>query len=481
VVCKNNTICNEKKDKKKTKGKRKNKTIGKQLTILLILLMLILFSYSTASFEHPLSSTSFIKGNANLSIFRFNIKNIHDSPTLPFRLWLSANLSWFKPKIFNYLLPPDGYNENASPYWDIPPIFPNESIEISFMVNERVGMPEKINVTTETIHRWDSNCSSLIPINNTYNFTFPKDTTVYYSKNINTSKAFLVYLEDYDVFAVFIVPPKSDIYLVSSDEKIIKSVVSSYVNFTSSQIKKSNINTKLIESAILDGKKSKQSSETDCLALTGMNKYPCVDRESCRYACMSVTVCSYVAQGWNFIDTLYSYNQTKSSVNSKIDVSLNKASIFSSTPSYNNALSLFEQLIELNRAETALMNHPIFTSYGFCSTPDFSLSLQIKAKNQLLDYMDTYCIYKEEGRIVNESLIAAAKLSSVITPKNMNKPVVYLSNTSIEANQSNTNNSTSEVEDTAGNHEIHWEFLVLFLGIIVMVILILIKMDRHPH
>ena len=403
----------QKQDKKQSKKKTKKPLT----TFFLFLLFFVSFFHSTNSLVHPLSSSS-LTSKDGVSTFRFEIRNIYNSSTTPFRVSISSNLSWFDTGLFDYSVQPDGYLKNNSPYWDLPPLFPNESMELSFTINKKVGRPDKIEVTTESIDTWSNGCNSLLPIENTsYSLAFPDNTTIYYSKTINTNKTFLVHLDYYNVFAVFVAKPQSSEVYLSSDVSIIKNVISSYVNLSASKVVAPKIDLRLFSRSIIKGNQSKNESEFDCLALTGMDRYPCSDRESCRYACKSVNVCSQVAQGWDFIDTIYDYNQTRTDVNSQIDKSFDDASSFISSPSYYNTKKALDSLIQLNTVETELIYHGMFTSYGFCSSPDFSLPSQIEVKRQLITYLDSYCVYGEEDRIVNESLTAASKLSSLINKK----------------------------------------------------------------
>jgi len=105
--------------------------------------------------EYPIDARAYIKSenNKNFTLIRLRMSNIYDSPTPPFRLHLEAKMSWFKPKLFSYALSPDGYTSGGWPYWDVPPLENNESMEISFIVNGSVGYANLIDVKTDALDK----------------------------------------------------------------------------------------------------------------------------------------------------------------------------------------------------------------------------------------------------------------------------------------------------------------------------------------
>jgi hypothetical protein len=170
----------------------------------------------------------------------------------------------------------------------------------------------------------------------------------------------------------------------------------------------------------------KAGPEKSCMIITGMDRFPCVDRPSCLYACFSVPVCSQIGQaGWSFMDTMLDYKRSIDYTNIVLDNATNSASIFGQSPSYATALQALADMSELNRAETKVIFHPLFTSYGFCQPAEYAMPGQIEAKRALLDYLDDNCLYGEETGIVNQSAHLASKLAAFENrplPKNATAP-----------------------------------------------------------
>ncbi len=433
-------------------------------------------------FKHPIFSSSYTKWTEGTSQFKFRIINSFDTQTLPFRLTLSSNLSWFDPHTFLYVLAPDGFDEKGNPYWNIPPLESNESVELTFIVYKRVGLPEEVNINATPIDRWSNNCS-INPLKNysDQNIITPLNSTIYYFLTANNSKLLLVHLNDYNTYAVLTAPLQStdpNDYVFDSDPSQISDVISSYISDSAINIPSLKTNTNYPVYAITEANQTKNSSEYECTHLTGMDRFPCTNRESCRYACYSVQVCADIGQGgWDFIDVIQSYNKTKTSVNSQIESSLNVTTAFANDPSYDSANAALSSMIELNRAETSLNNHPMFTSYGFCSIPDFSIPLEMEAKRQLLDYLDSKCIYGQKDILINESISASAKLSGLLirqkviiptSPKTI-VPIVNISNNN-QTNQENSCCVGSSCKDQIGKiFNLCWQWWgigILFLLIV---------------
>lgn len=451
----------------------------KIMTILFLGFVIFTTTCAAENLNYPLFSSSLTKGSDNITIYRFDILNQHSTPIKPFRLWLSSNFSWFDPWQLNYTLAPDGIDYNK-PYWDIPTIYPNESVEISFMVKRKVALSEEIEVETQSIDRWQNRCKSVKPIQNVsgLNFTLPANSTFYYQEKINETEYVLTKLENYGVFAVFRANEDTDKKIfIEENESIIKYIVSSYIEEIGSKIPKPGTNVTYPKQAIITGSRTKTSAENECLALTGMNKYPCTDRTSCRYACFSVQVCSYIGSGgWEFSDTMFDYNKSLYRTNNQIKQAINATSIFADNASYTTAKNAYWEIIKLNQFQTALDYHPLLSSYGYCPVPDYSLSLQIEAKRQLLDYLDVYCIYGEEEGIINESKAAARQLTQYHEHKKTTLEIVSQNNTVVEKQNRSNLTSYNSIENTpASQPSFDWKIASLFVIIIGIVLILVIR------
>ncbi|VVC03421.1 Uncharacterised protein [Candidatus Bilamarchaeum dharawalense] len=391
---------------------------------------------SATEYAHPLFATSFANANENQTLYRFRIFNNESTPTLPFRLWLTSDMNWFDPDIFSYALPPDGADDD-SPYWDFPPVYPNESAEISFRVNRTVGLPDRILLDTEALNKWIGECKTFVPLNGTnesetkienYLWSLNKsyDVVMYYEENGYA----LAKIKDYNTFAVFKIGNITEMAMIE-DDKTITTLVSNYV-------KKGTVdryvNLSQVRWSLEETQRIKSRPEKDCYRISGMDRFPCVDRDTCLYACFSVPVCSNIGQsGWSFLDTLQSYNKTVYDANTKLDHAVSSSADLELSPNYERAAALLQELIELNRAETKVIYHPLYTSYGYCEPADYAIPQQMGARRDLLDYLEINCLYGQKDWIIQESIHTAVTL-------NPPKPKPKLNNTINVTPQVNTSN-----------------------------------------
>jgi hypothetical protein len=360
----------------------------------------------------PLSYVSHtVSGGYNTSV-RFRIVNPYTTPTGAFRLTFSSALGWFAPKNLTFAFPPDGYASDGSPYWDVPPLGPNESTEISFTAKGSVGLFNMINVNAQPLDRWGVGCDYFVPhsgANLEQNISRylgylnqSQGVTVYYE----SGGMVLAHLERYGSFAVFMV--KGSNVTPVQDPGAINSLVAGYAAAASPT---SSVDTSAPYRTLEYSKVLKQGAENNCIALMGMDKYPCVNRTTCRYACASVQVCWYVGQtGWPFIDSMLDYKNSVDSTNAALDKALSSSSAFSQDPSYDNAESALSDMEGLNRNETAVIYQPIFTQYNLCPPPEYAIPQMIGARRQLLDYISSNCIQTKVNRMVDESEATAPLL-----------------------------------------------------------------------
>lgn len=368
---------------------------------------------------HPLHSSSFADFQDNQTVFRFKIYNNYSTPTEAFTIRLGSGFDWFVPQDFEYPLAPDGYRY-GEPYWEVPPMHANESMEVSFIViNRTVGLPDEITVAIEPLDRWNEPCGKAVPFNSTEGNRMPvkallaslnrsQDVETYY----DDGEYVLAVLKGYGSFAVFAIDGSGAAggnVSVAADRASVERAVRRYI--AALRARPGGNFSKPYE-AVRRSKSLKYGPESDCMRISGMERFPCVDRETCLYACFSVPVCSLIGQsGWPFLDTLQDYNKSRSEANGILEDAIDSSYLFSQAPSYRTAKGAYDDLVELNRAETVVIFHPLFTSYGFCEPAEYGLPGQLDARRELLAYMEETCVEGEEGRIVNESLQAASKLA----------------------------------------------------------------------
>jgi|GEM_PF-1392633 len=410
---------------------------GKLKKILPLMLLLVTIVQSS-DYVHPLYSSYYIYGQENVTTFTFRVYNNYTTPTESFRFMVESDLPWFTPYSFDYALYPDGFDEGM-PYWDIPPLYPNETAEVSFTVDGSVALIERMETRTEPLDKWMDPCE-LEP----YNWSRKSENKVYgFLESLNktqgitgyyeTANISLVYLHDYGTFAVFDI---SDNVSIVENESIVSEIVSDYIGKATPE---SSADVSKPYEMLKYSRNLKAGPEKSCLVITGMDRFPCVDRETCLYACFSVPVCSFVGQsGWPFMDTLLDYKNNLDRTNELMDSTIETAGEFAGNPSYESAEKTFDAMVELNRAETVMIFHPLFTSYGFCQPPEYGLPEQMEGRRQLLEYLGTTCAYGEKERLVNESMHAASKIS---LPPELPEPIeVNITNTTVV-------NETAEIDE----------------------------------
>jgi hypothetical protein len=439
------------------------------MKVLAILAFLVIFhSVSAANYTQlsgypePLFSSSSIQAQQNLTTYEFRIYNPENIPTTAFRLWLNSSFDWFNPADLTYMLAPDGVVGN-SPYWDLPPLLPNESTEVSFSVRGAVGMPQSISVTAVPIDNWSGNCQlqqfnvsgtdlSLVAdfLNETNR---SQNLTGYYE----SGALLLAYLQDYGTFAVFSINGTAAVPV--DDQAAVTALVSSYA---SEAAQPSAANLSLPYYALLQTQSLKYGPEHACYVLTGMDTDPCVNRSTCLYACFSVPVCSDLgSNGWSFIDTIQAYNASVYNVNQLLDTALASSYALSTAPSYATAQTTLDEMTALNRAETSVIFQPLIASYGFCAPPEYGMPLQTGATRELLDYLDANCAQGQAGRITNESLHAAVLLapppgnmagnvSAAVQPANASNPTVTAQSPANATTTQDLANATSAQPNATG-------------------------------
>ncbi len=363
--------------------------------------------------SQPLYSYSYANANENKTTYTFRTENNAEAPTSSFRIHISSGFSWFDTNNFTYPLEPD-FMDGKSAYWDIPPLLPNETAEVSFTVDRLVGLPEEIEVWSEDISNWTLGCPYLAAMNSSAGTYFKvrdyldatntsQGVAIYYEEN----NLALVKLDKYGAFSVFSVN-ESGAYPVS-DKAGIDALVDSYVLAKSPEQKG---NASALYPAILNTRSAKYKAEHECYLLTGMASYPCVDRDSCLYACFSVPVCSLIGQsGWDFMDTVLDYNVSVTEANAALNDAEASSYLLAQQPDYFSAKTAFDDLINLNREAGDVMFHPLIASYGFCEPPDYGIPMQIGAKRELMDYLGSRCLIGEGERIKGEALRVAPLLA----------------------------------------------------------------------
>jgi hypothetical protein len=378
------------------------------------ILALLLLASICFSESHPLFLASSANARENITVYTMKSFNGLNTPTTAYRVWLDSGFDWFDARNLTYPFSPDGI-EGFSPYWDLPPILPNESMEVSFSVRKVVGLPESIDVRTQELGRWNGSCGYLKPFNSSTSVFHiqgfldgtnrTQDVTIYFDEGGRV----LARLEGYRSFVVFSINGTHVVPL--SDELSIRSLVQGYV--LAAGPAKAEGDTSALHKAILMAEDLKEKPEAECYKLTGMDRYPCVDRKSCMFSCFSVPVCSALGEsGWSFMDTIMDYNKSVEAANQKLIIALDSSKEFDRSPAYPSAKKAFEDLVVLNRAETTVIFHPLFTVYGFCEPPKYGIPQQTSARRELLDYLASTCLDGESGRIADEAIRIAPLLQA---------------------------------------------------------------------
>jgi hypothetical protein len=379
-----------------------------------LLALLILAALAHAEY-YPVYSSSYSYARENRTVYTFRTFNSYDEPTSAYRLWISSNFTWFYPPNFTYDAQPD-FKDDDSAYWDMPPILPNETAEVSFEVNRLVGLPEEIRVRTEPLNKWKPECQHFRPLNGTANsFFLVQDYLVRTNRSQNVTAYYedgglmLVFLEGYGAFAVFSVNG-TDARPVS-DAGRIGGLADAYA-LAAAPVPEGNVSA--LHDAIISTKGLKYKAEHECYMLTGMDRNPCVDRESCLYSCFSVPVCSLVGQsGWDFMDTILDYNRSVTEANALLENASASSDALVKSPDYYSAVKAYDDLVALNRAESRVIFHPLINSYGFCEPPHYGLMGQTDARRELLDYIGSTCMAGAADEIKSD----AEHVAPLLLPK----------------------------------------------------------------
>jgi hypothetical protein len=440
--------------------------------------------------DYPIDSLVYTKTGEKNTTVRMKVTNIYENTTKAFRISLQSKASWFKPKEMYYTLDPDGFTSNGWPYWEVYPLEPNESIELSFVVDAVIGTANLIDAKAQTITRWDKNCSyPIIERNDSSEFLIENylrlinetdEATLYFSIN-ESNQIFVLALVDSE-FGVFRLNDTN----VSgvSDYETIAAIVDDYLDANKPNKK---FNTSKPYELMNYSKNVSLGPESSCAIITGMDRYNCTDRQSCFYSCFSVPVCSYIATGWEFIDTILDYKKSIDFANLKFNKSLNSSYEFKTNSSYESAQAALTDMKELNKAETIVVFHPIFTNYNYCPPADYAIPQQMEARRVIMDYLGENCLYGEREKIINQSMELGSRLGALenITVEenvsiNITKPVP-----NITINETNISeipvNESEDVEECAISKSpyfgICWEYWIIVL--LVLVLLFWITLNKR--
>jgi hypothetical protein len=411
--------------------------------------------------NYPISASAYTKSGENDTSIRINLINPYPIPTEAFRLQIEAKASWFYPKNFSYALEPDGYTQSGWPYWDMPPLEHNESVEISFIVKSKIGSTNLINAKAQPLNKWSGGCRYLVPSVLSRNKSAEAKAISEYVFSLNQTQNVTVYFEqsqDNTSLILALVGPEYGVFRIDNtnvsvvtDKDTISGLVREYVAANSPQ---TTLNESVPYEIIKYSKEAKRGPEDSCLLITGMDRHRCVDRQSCFYSCFSVPVCSYIATGWEFIDTMLDYKKTIDAADSSLNKSMDSAYAFKVTPTYRSATAALSDMKTLNKAETNVVYHPLFTVYNFCQPADYAIPKQIEARRVLLDYLDENCLYGEDMRIINMSMqlgVMLSALENITIEKNVTADNITTTpalNVTI-----NETNISKEGEDQINEHE----------------------------
>ena len=232
----------------------------------------------------------------------------------------------------------------------------------------------------------------------------------------------------------------------------IANLTSIYAAQNSQQSNQSLLNVSKPYEILSYARDVKSGPEKSCMVITGMDNFKCVDRQTCFHSCFSVPVCSMIANDWPFIDTMLDYKKSIDAANIALNDSIDSADAFRIAPGYEAASLALADMKELNKNETKVIYHPLFTSYNFCQPADYAMPQQMEARRVLLDYLDENCLHGEESGIVNQS-VRFAKLASQWSAVENVSPVtnVTASNISTQVPENVTTNQTVALTNTTAN------------------------------
>jgi hypothetical protein len=447
--------------------------------------------------DYPVDSFVYTETGKNTTSIRMKITNIYENSTKAFRLQLQSSASWFAPKEMEYSFDPDGFTKDEWPYWEVYPLEPNESIEVAFEVSAIIGSASLIDAKAETITRWSKSCK--YPITEAddeielslekylFSLNYTGESKIYFTKN-ETNRTLVLALSDSEL-GVFRLNG-TDVSVIS-DNDTIAAIVNEYIMTNSPD---RTFNTSKPYELMKYSQNVSAGPERSCMIITGMDRNNCTNRESCFYSCFSVPVCSYIATGFDFIDTILSYKKSIDFANEKFNKSLDSSYEFKTDPAYFSAQAALTDLKELNKAETTVIFHPIFTTYNFCPPADYAIPQQMEARRILLDYINENCLYGEEEKIINQSLEFAALIKTLeenasvenisetpvinITINDTNITDMPAENQSIEKPECCASGACSifGIEKIA---DVCWEWWTLFLLILIIGIFVILKRRKR--
>ncbi len=156
--------------------------------------------------------------------------------------------------------------------------------------------------------------------------------------------------------------------------------------------------------------------EAACRVLTGADRSPCYDFLSCQKACYTVTsFCLPMALGVGrpFISTIWEFENNSAALSRAYENEGIAYSQVAANGSQYNALSYLASLVELNRAATRASQSPLYDSYSYCFSPDYSLpaitSMQQAAQKAYKNASMFYSLDEEADAIASRTI---AKMAS---------------------------------------------------------------------
>ena len=214
-------------------------------------------------------------------------------------------------------------------------------------------------------------------------------------------------------------------------------------------------------SAVHDGitriKRTRDSGEAACRVLTGADRTPCTDFDSCQKACYTVTsFCLPMALGAGrpFIDTIWLFENDSSALTSAYAAEADAYSAVSQNASQYNALAYLSSLVGINRAATSASQSQLDDEYSSCFSPDYSLPaitrLQQAAQKAYQNASRFYSIVPDAQAIANRTLSGmasyAAQQALLAASNNSslgNATIGQLLPSNLSGNASGTGNSSS--------------------------------------
>jgi len=158
--------------------------------------------------------------------------------------------------------------------------------------------------------------------------------------------------------------------------------------------------------------------EAKCRVLLGTDRNPCVDFETCRYACVSVTsFCQnfmYSGAPREFINVISDFENASKALGTAYEQEKASYGSMADDPSKEKIEAYISSLGEVNRAATKASASPLFDAYSYCFSPDYSLGVITNMQLSAQKYWKSSSIFfslHEEAAAVQQRTAAGLQMA----------------------------------------------------------------------